>query len=431
MRAWATGNGVRASVAADWPTGDFRVDPRLDFGRVTSRTPGVVLHPADTAQLAACMRQLGIEGVSFTTRAGAHSGGGQVLIDGGAVIDLRALNRVVADDPDGQTITVEGGARWLDAIEYLAPQGRRPTVLTDNSRSTIGGTLVVGGFGASTHRHGLQVQQVRALTVITLDGERHVVRPGDDLYAYTLCGRGQLGVIAEATLTTVARPHVLHGRMLGWRTLAGFLDAAGRILEGSHYDFFRARMMWEPGLPVAALAGDLGQEVTPLDQVRPDDATPLEQLDLLELAREDHFARWTFAAPSLELLLPLPDGLQILRRLIDRISEAGLHVHMPRGTSIMMLRRPYGLPLAPFPPSELALLVALRFELGVEEAQQILPTVREIGREAMDAGARCYLMSLELEMENFLERQFGDELPALRALKDRHDPKRLLNPWLL
>lgn len=428
---WAGENSVRTTRAADWPTGDFRVDPRLDFGRYTTRVPGCVLHPADTTQLAACMRQLGVEGVPFTTRAAAHSGGGQVLIDGGAVIDLRALNRVVADDAESQTITVEGGARWLDVIEHLAPAGRRPTVLTDNSRSTVGGTLAVGGFGDSSHRHGLQVQQVRSLTVVTVDGERHLVRPGDDLYAYTLCGRGQLAVIAEATLTTRTRPSVLHGRMLGWRSIGGFLEGAGRVLEGGHYDFFRARVMWEPGLPVAVIAGDLGEAVTPLDKVAPDDATQLEQLDLLELAREDHAARWTFASPSLELLVPLPGGVSTLRRVIDRITEAGLHVHMPRGTSIMVLRRPVGLPLVPFPPCEVALLVAFRFELGIEEARTILPTLREIGREAMDAGARCYLMSLELEMENFLERQFGDELPALRALKERHDPRRLLNPWLL
>ena len=431
VRAWAAGQGVRSTVEADWPAGDFRDDPRLDFGRYLTRTPGCVLHPADVSQLAACMRQLATEGVPFTTRAAAHSGGGQVLIDGGAVIDLRGLHRVVSDDAAAQTITIEAGARWLDAIEQLAPAGRRPTVLTDNARSTIGGTLSVGGFGDSSHRHGLQAQQVRALTVVTVDGERHVVKPGDELFDYVLCGRGQLAVIADATLTTVERPSLLRGRMLGWRSIATFLDAATRIVEAGHFDFFRARVMWEPGLPVVALAGDLGEALTPLDQVRPDDATPLEELDLLALAREDHSKRWTFASPSLELLLPLPDGLMTLRRLVDRITDAGLHVHMPRGTSIMVLRRPVGLPLAPFPPSELALLVALRFELPPYDAQRLVPTLRELGREAMDGGARSYLMSLELEKDDFLERQFGTELPALRALKDRHDPKRVLNPWLL
>jgi len=431
VRAWAADHGVRTTVAADWPAGDFRSDPRLDFGRFITRTPGCVLHPTDVSQLAACMRQLGTEGVPFTTRAAAHSGGGQVLIEGGAVIDLCGLHRVVADDAAAQTITIEAGARWLDVIEQLAPAGRRPTVLTDNARATIGGTLSVGGFGDSSHRHGLQAQQVRALTVVTVDGERHTVRPGDELFDYVLCGRGQLAVIADATLTTVARPSLLRGRMLGWRSLAAFLDAATRILEEGHFDFFRARMMWEPGLPVVALAGDLGDTLTPLDRVRPDDATPLEELDLLALAREDHHKRWTFASPSLELLLPVPDGLMTLRRLVDRIAEAGLNVHMPRGTSIMLLRRPVGLPLAPFPPSDLALLVALRFELPPYDAQRLVPTLRELGKEAMDGGARTYLMSLELDNADFLERQFGTALPTLRALKDRHDPRRLLNPWLL
>jgi len=431
IRAWAADQGVRTTGIADWPAGDFRSDPRLDFGRFISRTPGCVLHPTDVSQLAATMRQLGTEGVPFTTRAAAHSGGGQVLIDRGAVIDLRGLHRVVADDADAQTLTIEAGAAWLDAIEHLAPAGRRPTVLTDNARATIGGTLSVGGFGDSSHRHGIQAQQVRALTVVTVDGERHAVKPGDELFDYALCGRGQLAVIADATLTTVTRPSLLRGRMLGWRSLPPFLDAATRIVEQGLFDFFRARVMWEPGLPVAALAGDLGAALTPLDQIKPDDATPLEELDLLSLAREDQSKRWTFASPSLELLLPLPDGLMTFRRLVDRIVEHRLNVHMPRGTSIMVLRRPVGLPLAPFPASELALLVALRFELPPYDAQRLVPTLQDIGKEAMDGGARSYLMSLELDTPDFLERQFGAELPALRALKDRHDPRRVLNPWLL
>jgi len=49
----------------------------------------------------------------------------------------------------------------------------------------------------------------------------------------------------------------------------------------------------------------------------------------------------------------------------------------------------------------------------------------------MDGGARTYLMSLQLDNADFLERQFGTALPTLRTLKDRHDPRRLLNPWLL
>jgi cytokinin dehydrogenase len=431
VRAWATSQDVRTTAPDEFPTGDFRTDPRIDFGRYVRRTPGLMLHPNDATQLAACMRQLGIEGIPFTTRAGAHSSGGQVLIEGGVVIDLRALNRVLADDPELQTVTVEGGARWLDVIEYLAPLGRRPPVLTDNSRSTVGGTLAVGGFGSSSHRHGLQVQQVRALTVITLDGERHVVRPGDDLYAYTLCGRGQLGVIADATLTTVSRPWTLRGRMLGWRSIVNFMDSATRVLEHGYFDFFRAMMMWEPGLPVMAVSGDLGETLTPIEEVRPDDATPLEEVDLLGPAREDHFDKWKFTSPALELLLPLPDGLMTFRRIVDRIIEAGLHVYMPRGSSLMVLRRPQGLPLAPFPDSDLALLIALRLEISPEDAPSILPALRDIGNEAMKDGARCYLISLELETADFLERQFGDALPAFRALKDRYDPKRLLNPWHL
>ncbi len=433
IEAWARGHGVRVTTAADWPTGDFRADPRIDFGRFLRRTPGCVLHPADVDQLAATMRQLGREGVPFTTRAAAHSAGGQVLIDGGAVIDLRGLDRIVADDPGAQTITAESGAWWLDVARHLAPAHRRPTVLTDNLRSSVGGTLAVGGFGDATHRHGLQAQQVRAMTVVTLDGERHAVRPGDPLFDYTLCGRGQLAVIADATLTTVPRSAILHGRMLGWRSLAAYIDGAIRVIDGNHYDVFRGRMLWHRGLPVSVVAGDLDQPITPLERVRPDEATPLEQLDLAAMAEVDPYPRWDFASPALELVLPLPDGLMTWFRIVERVAETGLHQYMPRGSSVMVVRPPVGLPLAPVPPGDLALFAAMRLECAPAEAPRLVPILRELGRQAVREGARVYLMSLELEQggDDFLARQFGAALPALRALKDRHDPRRLLNPWLL
>jgi FAD/FMN-containing dehydrogenase len=156
LQAWASEQSVRATVAADWRAGDFRDDPRLDFSRCITRTPGCVLHPTDRVQLAACLRRLDGDAIPFTIRAAAHSAGGQVLIDGGAVIDMRALCRVIADDPTAQTITVEAGSWWLDVVDRLATSGRRPIVLTDNARSSIGGTLAVGGFGDASHRAGLQ-----------------------------------------------------------------------------------------------------------------------------------------------------------------------------------------------------------------------------------------------------------------------------------
>ena len=427
--AWAASAGVRVTTARDWPHGDFRTDPRIDFGRVITRTPQLVLHPRDSGELATCMRVLGREGIAFTTRAAAHSAGGQVLSDG-VVVDLRGLDRIVADDPAAQTITAGAGAWWLALADHLALARRRPLVLTDNTRSTLGGTLAVGGFGDSTHRHGLQAERVRALTVITVDGERHVVHPGDPLFDYVLCGRGQLAVIAEATIETVARSSLLVGRVLRWRSFTRFVDSALRILEHGAFDFFRARVRWEPDHPVYALAGDLDTATTPLDRVRPDEATALEQLDLHQHASIDPHARWRFVAPALELVFPLDAGLAAWERLAARVEAAGLATYMPRGTSVMVLG-PSRLPLAPFPPAERVLLVALRLELTAADAPRVVDELRAIGRAALDDGARLYLMSLEPDVPDFLERQFGDALPMLRALKDRHDPRRLLNPWRL
>src|SRR5262249_19128928 len=150
-------------------------------------------------------------GIPYAVRGAGHSSGGQSLIEGGAVLDTRRLDRIVADDPARETITVEGGLWWLALARHLMPQGRRPRSITANLRSTVAGTLAVGGFGDAAHVDGLQISHVDRLTLVTPDGRVHALGPDDELFRLSLAGRGQLGVIADATLQTSRRPFTIAG----------------------------------------------------------------------------------------------------------------------------------------------------------------------------------------------------------------------------
>lgn len=433
MAGWASAHQVRhARGSAIRATHDFRSDPRVDFGRVLSREPGLVLYPSTIDELAACVAELAACAIPFTTRGAGHSSGGQVLIEGGAVLDIRALSRIVRDDAAAQTITVEAGAWWLSVYEHLAQAGRRPTVLTGNTRTTIAGSIAMGGFGDSSHARGMQADQVLALTVITLDGARHVVGPGDPLFDYTLCGRGQLAVIADVTLATIAQPRPLAARVLGWYTLKRFLAAAEQIAARGAFAVFRPKLAWRPGQPVSAIVADVGPTLD-LDGLEIDDQTEAAPLDLLAMASEDPYHQWSAACPALELVFPYPSGLATWAQVADRLVLANLHAHLAGGTAVL-LTRPSRLPLAPMPPGERAFAVVVRPEIPVARAPASVPLLADLGRLAIEqGGARLYLMSIDVAMapERFLTAQFGAALAPFRALKDRYDPQRLLNPWIL
>ena len=51
------------------------------------------------------------------------------------------------------------------------PRGLTPPVLTDYLNLSVGGTLAVGGVGATTPRYGLQSDNVLEIDVVTGRGE--------------------------------------------------------------------------------------------------------------------------------------------------------------------------------------------------------------------------------------------------------------------
>ncbi len=406
---------------------DFAQSPCVDYGRMVEQVPLLVLSPRTVDELRATLVACAVHEVPLKLRGSSHSSGGQSLIANGVQLDLRALSKI---EPRVDTVVAEGGALWLSIVDALAPFGTRPPVLTDNPRTTVGGTLAVGGFGDSSHRDGLQASQVLELSVATLDGALHQVGPGDPLFDFSLCGRGQLGVIASATMRTVRRSYSLNARLLEWRRFEAFLADAYTLSQSGHFDYFRARLRWESG-SVWAIAGNFSAAPVSTEGIHPNAQSEAEEVDCLPVLRRAHDEDWRHASPSLELVFPFGSATQALSRVIAQVRTYGLLPHLQHDSSLMVVKADSRLPLAPLPKVDEGLMIAIRPRMTSSVASACLPSLVKIGQSALDAGAKVYLMSIEIPHLRFLDHQFGDALAPLLALKQRWDPKRLVNRWLL
>lgn len=131
------------------------------------------------------------------------------------------------------------------------------------------------------------------------------------------------------------------------------------------------------------------------------------------------------------MIFPLPEGLKTWQEMNHQILASGLFHYLVLGSSIMVLRNNRNFPLAPFPNSDFCMLVALRPAMTLPLVHEYLPLLHNFEAQALRAGAKIYLMSIEPEIPNFLEMQFGSALQEFVTLKNKLDPNRLLNPGLI
>lgn len=216
-------------------------DCERDWGLAIHRKPKIVVAPRAASDIAATLKMARQCGVPVTVRGAGHSCHGQTLTDGGIVI----LNK--REEPEvevrGDEVTVSTATSWMALEKWLNARGLTSPVLTDYLEMTVGGTLSVGGYGPLSHRLGSQCDQVTEIELVTADGEtvRCSERENAELFKYSLCGFGQLGVMTRARYRAV--PFKKHSVMVRAssteaRTYLESIEAlhrSGLLAETDHY----------------------------------------------------------------------------------------------------------------------------------------------------------------------------------------------------
>jgi decaprenylphospho-beta-D-ribofuranose 2-oxidase len=119
---------------------------------------------------------------------------------GGLVIDTTAMRDVRELDLERGIVTAGAGLDLDSLIRLVLPGGWFVPVTPGTRHITLGGAVAADVHGKNHHVDGAFSRHVERIELVTPDGERRTLAPGDDAFAATAGGMGLTGVITRVTL---------------------------------------------------------------------------------------------------------------------------------------------------------------------------------------------------------------------------------------
>lgn len=397
-----------------------------DYGHIVHRTPLAVLRPASTRDIQKMIRFANRHRLKVTTRGQGHSTYGQAQT-AGMVIDsstLAAIHQVA----EGHAV-VDGGVRWLELIKATLATGQTPPVATDYLGLSIGGTLSVGGIGGATSHHGLLVDNILSLEVVTGVGEVTHCSPTAHpaLFHAVLGGLGQFAVITKATIRLIPAPTTARVYHLTYPDLKSYLRAQRTAVADQRFSYLE-------GQATPYVLEGVTYYTPPAS---PDDETLLSMLaptavETTEMPYFDWLNRiydvvqelmaLRLPGPWLNVFIPDETVEAYVEEVLASPADAGVALLYPVRRELIQE------PFVRLPNSPVVFLLALLRAANEADVERLISTNRTQYEKVVAAGGTHYPVGAIPLTPTDWQTHYGPEWPAFRAAKRRYDPGHVLTP---
>ena len=201
--------------------------------------PELAVELTSTAQVRETMLWASKHRIPVTPRAaGSNVTGGALAIQGGVILSLMKMNRILEIDERNLIAVVEPGVITYDLQCAVEERGLYyPPDPSSFDTSTIGGNVAVGAGGPHCLKYGTTKDYVMGLTVVLPNGEilqtggktrKGVV--GYDLSHLFIGSEGTLGVITEIILRLVPKPKAIVTLLVPFENLESAVSSVAKIL---------------------------------------------------------------------------------------------------------------------------------------------------------------------------------------------------------
>jgi FAD/FMN-containing dehydrogenase len=206
-------DGVRGRVTVP---GDPGWDAaRRSWNLSVDLQPAAVVEAAGVEDVQAAVALAAREGLSVLPQASGHGSEALGPLDGALLLKTGAM-RAVTVDPEARTVRAEAGALAGPVAEAAAAHGLAPVL---GLAPTVGvvGLALGGGTGWLSRAYGLAANNVRALDVVTVDGQhRRVDAESEPELFWALRGGGGRGAIVTALVLAAHPVSAVSAGALAW-----------------------------------------------------------------------------------------------------------------------------------------------------------------------------------------------------------------------
>ena len=177
-------------------------DPGYDDARgiwngLIDRRPALIVQCTGAADVVEAVNFARERGLLLSVKGGGHNVAGNAVNDGGLVIDLSQM-RGVHVEPSTQTVRAQGGALWGDCDREAQLFGLAvPGGVV--STTGIAGLTLHGGVGHLRRKHGLSIDSLLSVDIVTADGRlrRASATENEDLFWAVRGAGSNFGVVTS------------------------------------------------------------------------------------------------------------------------------------------------------------------------------------------------------------------------------------------
>ena len=407
--------------------------------------PGTV---DEVSQIAALATAEGIPLVPYGGGTGVM--GGVLPVNGGIVVDVKRLNRILEISPRDMTATVEPGVVLQELADALAEHnlmiGHDPYSVPI---ATVAGTISTNGVGYRASAFGPMGQQVVGLQVALPDGRvldtRSVPKysSAPNFNHLFIGGEGVFGIITRATIKVFRIPEAQVFATASFETFGQGFDAAAEMkaldLHPTLLDLteeeglIRMFLLFEGykegvearynrAMQICAQFGgvDIGPDDT-LDywEGRHDSGHRYKR-NALDRPREERWNRqWGRSFDYLHMALPISQVLDYRSRCEEILAARGVRI-----VEYAIWSRPelFSMMVVPEDPAG----------EGEDFRRNLAEAVEEVLTLSQDMGGTMeYCHGVGMKLNHLLAREMGVGHDVMRQIKEILDPSNIMNPGKL